>query len=63
MKFSKAAEWEKPKSHSLETSLSGIVCLCWNCDAEHSVMCFAGSAQSKTAILLFLKSKECVDIM
>lgn len=46
----------KSKSHSLERSLGGIVCVCWNCAAENSVMCCTGSAHSKTAILLFLKS-------
>lgn len=28
VKFSKASEWGKSKSHSLETSLGGIVCFC-----------------------------------
>jgi len=56
--FQRRMSEESLKSHSLETSLSGIVCLSWNCDAENSVVCFTGCAHSKVAILLFLKSKS-----
>lgn len=44
--FQRHQSGEKSKSHSLERRLSGILCLCWNCDAENSVMCFTGGAHA-----------------